>query len=166
MKIILIGFMATGKSSVAPILADKLGLDVIEMDDLIVEKAGGKSIVEIFETGGEVRFRKLEMAVSRDLQRRDNIVISTGGGVVMDKTKMSYLSDGGIVIKLSAPFGTLLRRIGPDIPRPLFEDEYAAKRLYELRKPLYNKYATIHIMTETKSIDAVAQEIVKQVQKL
>ncbi len=166
MKIVLIGFMATGKSSVAPVVAGRLGLDVIEMDDLIVEKSNAESIMEIFETDGEAAFRELERAVGKDLQHRDNVVISTGGGVVMDKTIMGYLADGGVLIELSAPFETLIKRISPDIPRPLFADVEQAKALYKLRRPLYSKYAAIHISTDDKSIDDVAQEIVKQVQNL
>jgi shikimate kinase len=165
-KIVLIGFMATGKSSVAPILAGKLGLDVIEMDDLIVEKSGADSIVEIFEIGGEPAFRKLELEVSQDLQHRDNVVISTGGGVVMNTTTMNYLTADAVVVELYATLETLIKRISPKIPRPLFEDVEQAKALYELRQPLYSKYATIHVSTDDMSIDAIANEIVKQVQNL
>lgn len=166
MKIVLIGFMATGKSNVAPILAGMLNLNIVEMDDLIVGKSGGKSIAEIFETGGEAAFRKLEVDVSRDLQHADNVVISTGGGVVMNETVIGYLADNAEVVELYASFETLLQRIGRDIPRPLFEDEQAARQLYELRKPLYNKYAAIHVSTDGKSIDGVAEEIAGKVQRI
>jgi 3-phosphoshikimate 1-carboxyvinyltransferase len=166
MKIVLIGFMATGKSSVAPILAARLGLDVIEMDDLIVKKSGRESITEIFEIDGEAAFREFEKSVGKDLQHHDNVVISTGGGVVMDKTIIGYLADNAVVIELSAPFKTLLKRISPDIPRPLFADVTQAKALYKLRRPLYSKYATIDVATGDKSIDEVAEEIVKQVHDL
>ena len=84
MKIVLIGFMATGKSTVAPLVAAKLGLEVVEMDDLIVKQSGRQSIVEIFEDGGEAVFRKLEAAVGKSLEHRDNAVISTGGGVFLE----------------------------------------------------------------------------------
>lgn len=163
MKIVLIGFMATGKSVVAPVVASKLGLDVIEMDDLIVRKSDFESIAEIFEAGGEVAFRQLEKSVSNDLRRRDHAVISAGGGVVTDRTVMANLSDQAIVVGLFAPFTTLVKRISPDIPRPLFKDAHAAERLYELRKPLYNEYAAIRIETGTKSVNEIADEIVRQV---
>lgn len=166
MKIVLIGFMGSGKSSVAPIVASKLGLYIIEMDDLIVRKSGLESIEEIFKAGGESAFRKLEKEVSQDLQHEDNVVISTGGGVVMDETTMGYLTRNAAVVELSAPFETLLKRISPKIPRPLFEDVEHAQALYELRQPLYSKYATIHVSTDDMSIDEVAEEIVRQVQNI
>src|SRR5665811_1823753 len=104
MNIILIGFMGTGKSSVAPLLAGKLGLDVIEMDDLIIKKADGKNIEEIFAGGGEAAFRELELAVAKDLRDCDNAVISTGGGVVMNKSIMEYLANNSLIVELSASF--------------------------------------------------------------
>jgi shikimate kinase len=166
MKIVLIGFMATGKSTVAPLVAAKLGLEVVEMDDLTIKKSGRHSITEIFENDGEAAFRDLETAVAKDLQHRDNAVISTGGGVVMNQAIIDYLATDALVVELAAPFNTILERIGPDIPRPLFEDAAKAKALYERREPLYSKYATIHISTDDKSIDQVVAEIVKQVQNL
>jgi len=165
MKIILIGFMGTGKSIVAPLLATKLGLRVIEMDDLIVKKSGGKSIKEIFEEGGEVTFRELEIAVGKDLQDEANAVISTGGGVVMNRLILDYLANDAVVVELSASFDTILKRISPAIPRPLFKDKGQAKALYELRKPLYGKYATVHVTTDDKSIEQVVDEIILKLRK-
>jgi shikimate kinase len=165
MKLVLIGFMATGKSTIAPVLADKLGLEVIEMDDLIVQKAGGKSIVQIFADGGEAAFRQLEASVGKDLQNRDNVVISTGGGVVMNQGLMAHLTAGATVIELSAPFDSLLQRISPHMPRPLFENADQAKALYELRKPLYSKYATVQVSTDNRQAEAVVQAIIDKVPK-
>lgn len=164
MKIVLIGFMATGKSTVAPVLAAQLGLEAVEMDDLIVQKAGGRSIADIFATGGEAAFRELETAISQDLEQRDNAVISTGGGVVMNQATMDHLAAGATVVELSAPFDTILSRIGSAIPRPLFKDAAEAKALYERREPLYSKYAAVHVATDNKSIDEVVAAIVAKVQ--
>ena len=166
MKVVLIGFMGSGKSSVAPRLAKKLGLAVVEMDDLVVKKAGGMSIERIFEAGGEAAFRELEIAVAKDLKGADGVVVSTGGGAVMNRLILDYLKDGAVVVELLAPFNTLIERISPKMPRPLFRDVPAAKRLYELRKPLYNEYATIHVSTANKSIDEVAQEVADKVKSL
>jgi shikimate kinase len=165
MKIILIGFMGTGKTSVAPILASKLGLESIEMDDLIIRKASGKSVGEIFEAGGETYFRELEAAVGADLRNYNNAIISTGGGVVMDQTTMDSLASNGIVIGLSGSFDTIRQRIGRNMPRPLFQNLDQAKALYELREPLYSKYAAIRVSTDNKSPEEVADEIINKVQK-
>jgi shikimate kinase len=164
MKIVLIGFMGSGKSSVAPILAAKLGLEAIEMDDLISAKAGGQTIEQIFEIGGETAFRQLEASVAKDHETSDNVVISSGGGVVMSQPTMDYLSIDAVVVELSASLDTILKRISPNIPRPLFKDINQAKELYKLRQPLYSKYATIHVATDNKSVEDVAEEVAKQVQ--
>jgi shikimate kinase len=164
MKIVLIGFMATGKSTIAPVLADKLGLDVVEMDDLIIQKSGLPSISDIFENRGESTFRELEAAVGHDLRDRDDVVISTGGGVVMNQALMDNLTADAEVIELTAPFDTILNRISPNLPRPLFQDTVEAKALYELRQPLYSKYATHHVSTVDQSVEQVVQTIIDKVQ--
>src|SRR5665213_218339 len=110
MKIVLIGFMGSGKTTAAPLLAEKLGLEVVEMDDMIVQKAGGKSIVDIFQAGGETAFRDLEMAVAGDLRDRNNVVISCGGGVVMSQATMDSLAQNATVVELSTAFETVLKR--------------------------------------------------------
>lgn len=164
MRIVLIGFMGTGKSTVAPLLAQKLGLRPIEMDDLIVEKAGGQNIKTIFREDGEKAFRELETSVAKDLQSEDSVVISTGGGVVMNKINLEYLTRGAVIVELAASFDTLLQRITPDIPRPLFEDAAHAKALYELRSPLYEATASIRVKTDDRSIDEVVEEIASKLQ--
>lgn len=164
MKIVLIGFMATGKSTVAPILAAKLGLEVVEMDDLIIQKSGLPSISDIFENESEATFRKLEAAVGQELRDRDNVVISTGGGVVMNQALMADLTANAEVIELLAPFDTILQRISPNLPRPLFQDTVEAKALYELRQPLYSKYATRRFSTVNQSVEEVVQAIIDKVQ--
>jgi shikimate kinase len=166
MKVVLIGFMGTGKTTVAPILAEKLGLETVEMDELIVAKAGGRSIQEIFKTGGETEFRELEAAVSQDLGDRDNLVISTGGGVVTNKITMNYLIRGAVIVELNASFDTVLKRIDPKLPRPLFRDQAEAKELYEQRKPLYSSYAAIQVITDGKSVNEVVEDTISQINKV
>ncbi|HEY5442849.1 MAG TPA: shikimate kinase [Candidatus Saccharimonadales bacterium] len=163
MRIVLIGFMASGKSSVAPLLASALGLEVVEMDALIVAKAG-KSIKDIFEAGGEPAFRKLEAAVAAELQNRDNVVISTGGGVVARSETMKYLTDKGVVVELSCSFDALMERIRPTLPRPLFKDEAQAKATYAKRQSLYHKYASVHVNTDGKSVDEIVEAVFRKIQ--
>lgn len=162
MKIILIGFMGTGKTTVAPILAKKLGLNTIEMDDLIVKKAG-KSIEQIFKEDGEKTFRELEAQTAMELKDVDNAIISTGGGVITNKNILENLKDNSIIIELFASFDTILKRISPKIPRPLFEDKEEAKELYDYRLPLYKSFASINIATDNKTIDQVVDEIIGKI---
>ena len=166
MKLVLIGFMGTGKSSVALLLAKKLGLEAVEMDDLIIKQAGGKSIRDIFAADGEAAFRELEAAVGNELRDCEQVVISTGGGVVINEDLMDSLSDGALVINLDASFETALQRAGQDGKRPLLASIDQARTLYESRKPFYSKHATLCITTDGKSVGEVAEEIVKQVHNL
>lgn len=164
MNIILIGFMGTGKSSVAPLVADKLNMEYIEMDKLI-EKKAGKRIGKIFSDGGEIAFREFEVAVARDLRNINNAVVSCGGGVVMNKIIIDYLKLNGIVVGMFADFGTIVERVEKDLPRPLFKDVGKAEELYFLRKPMYEFYADRKVSTDNKSVEEVAEEIVKIIEE-
>lgn len=160
MNIILIGFMGTGKSSVAPILARKLKMEYIEMDKL-VEKKAGKSIEKIFRDEGESVFRGYEVAVASDLRNINNSVVSCGGGVVMNKIIINDLKQNGIVVGMFADFETIFKRVESDLPRPLFKDRKIAEKLYNFRKPLYELYSDRKVSTDNKSVEEVAEEIVK-----
>ena len=160
MNIVLIGFMGTGKSSVAPLVADKLNMEYIEMDKLI-EKKAGKSIEKIFSDDGEIAFREFEVAVARDLRNINNAVVSCGGGVVMNKIIIDYLKINGVVVGMFADFETIFKRVAGDMPRPLFKDRKVAEKLYNFRKPLYELYADKRVNTDDKSVEEVAGEIVE-----
>ncbi len=158
-KIVLIGFMGAGKSHVAALLAQKMGLDCVETDDLIVTRTGKSSIRDIFDAEGETGFRELELAVARDLRTRQSAVISTGGGIVMNKLAIDYIGEGGTLIFLDATLETLLGRLGNDSNRPLLQEAERTAALFRLREPLYRYYASIHIVTDGKTPAAVAEEI-------
>lgn len=159
MKLVLIGFMGSGKSCVAHALSKELHIPVIEMDKEI-EKKAGKSIKEIFAHNGETAFRHMEIALAQDLRAKEHVIISTGGGVVMNKIIIDYLKEhDGKIIFLDASFDEISRRIGNDTSRPLFQDKRLAQDLYEFRLPLYTNYADVIITTNGKSIPQVVQEI-------
>lgn len=158
-KIVLIGFMGAGKSHLAALLAKKTGLDCVETDDLIVTRSGQSSIRAIFDTEGETGFRELELVVARDLRHKQSAVISTGGGIVMNKLAIDYIGEGGTLIFLDATLKTLLGRLGNDSNRPLLQEAERTAALYCLREPLYRHYASIHIVTDGKTPAAVVDEI-------
>jgi len=160
MKIILIGFMGAGKTTIARMLAQKLSFENIDMDTLIIQKSGRTSDKEIFEKDGEIAFREMEIAVAKELQNKNNAIISTGGGVVMNKIIVDYLKQDGIVIYLKNTFETAKKRIGKN-PPPLFQDETMAKKLYEVRLPLYHYYANVVIETDDKNPQDIVEEIIK-----
>ena len=134
MKISLIGFMGSGKTSVAKVLARKLNLKNIEMDDLVLKKSKRQSIPEIFSKDGEAHFREIEIEVARDLRTEKDKIISTGGGVIMNKITIDYLKENGKIIFLKTSFKTILDRLINDVSRPLFKDKSKARKLFLFRE--------------------------------
>ena len=160
MKIILVGFMGSGKTTVANILAKKLNLEVIEMDQLILTKSGRNSISKIFSLDGERHFRNLETIAVKEISELNNAIISTGGGIVMKKRNLEHLKNGTIFF-LKTSFEILEKRLRKDDTRPLFKDKIKAKKLFNLRKNIYEKWADQTILTDKKSIDEVVNNLLK-----
>ncbi len=160
MKIILIGFMGSGKSIIAERLSDMLDIKNIEMDDLVLAKSDRKSINEIFEEDGEECFRKLEAQIAAELSNREDAIVATGGGVGINKELLNVL--GGVSIYLETDFKEIEKRLKNDKDKPLFRDIEKTKKLYKERKPLYEKNADHIISTDGKNIDDIVQEIIKK----
>lgn len=166
MKIILIGFMGSGKTSVAEGLAKKLDLKSIDMDELILKSSGFKSINEIFEKKGEKSFRAMELVVARKLTDADNVVISTGGGVVMSKQTMDPLSKNSVVIYLKLRFDNASKRVSQKkIRPPLFQDNNDAEKLFNKREHAYTSYADMIIDTDDIGINEVLENIIVKLKK-
>ncbi len=168
MKISLIGFMGSGKSTVGRLIAGKLNIKLIEMDELLLELSGFDSINEIFEKHGETRFRELEIDTAKTLAKQEDCVISTGGGVVMNKIIIDYLkksNDKAIVVFLNTKFETLSERLEGDTSRPLFQNTQKAKNLYDFRLPLYEEYADAEVTTDNKPPEKIAAEIIDLITK-
>lgn len=160
MKLILIGFMGSGKSSVAKTLSQLLTLPCIEMDELVFQKTNTQNMNEVFAKGGELLLREMEVIIAKEYALSDNNVISTGGGVVMNKLVLDYLKIGnGKIFFLNTPFQTIKERLAHDFSRPLFKNEGEAESLYHMRQPLYLKYADHIIESEKKSVEEIAEEI-------
>jgi len=160
MKIILIGFMGAGKTKISKLLGEKLLLPVIETDDLVLQQIGRKSIADIFSIDGEIRFRELEMDICKGLRNQNNIIISCGGGVIMNRLNIDYMKEhGGIVIYLKTSWEVILERCGDSPKRPLLKDKIKAKQLYELRQPLYQCYADLTIDRQQQTVDETVQQI-------
>lgn len=140
-NIVLIGFMGTGKTTIAIQLADKLGMRYVSIDDLI-EKREKRTINEIFTEEGEDYFRDIESQVVREVSGQDGLVIDTGGGVVIREENLVNLKAAGIVICLTADEGTVMERTKKYKHRPLLNVEdpkLKIRMLLAKRAPLYAK---------------------------
>ena len=163
MRIILIGFMGVGKTTIGKIIAKKLKLNFVDMDNYI-EKREGKSISKIFEEYGEQHFRELESESLKDLIKSDNIVISTGGGIVTTKENSDILKKEKIVIFLDANTQTILNNLSKEIDkRPLLSNsnnvEYTISNLLNERYEKYNSICDIKIDINEKNIEEVVSQI-------
>lgn len=163
-NIVLTGFMGTGKTEVGKILSQKLGLALIDADAEI-EKEQQTTITEIFQSQGETAFRDMESSMIKRLSTLNNIVLSTGGGVVLRQENIDALRKNGIIICLSASPETILRRTRKNNNRPLLQTGnplQKIKELYAFRKPYYER-ADIIIDTDNLVPLQVAEEIIKAI---
>ena len=161
MMITLTGFMGSGKTTVGKVLADFLGCPFMDLDDLVVKKAG-KSIPDIFAQDGEPAFRLLEAQVLRKTVEKyaeSTAVLALGGGAVLAPASATLLREKTVCIYLRATLDTLLARLaGETAGRPL-ADASLADRLAS-REPIYEETAHVIIDTDGLSPDEVADEII------
>jgi Shikimate kinase len=160
MMITLTGFMGSGKTTVGKVLADFLGCPFMDLDDLIVKKAG-KSIPEIFAQDGEPAFRQLEARLLRQTVEKyteNTVVLALGGGAVTAPASASLLREKTVCIYLRATLETLLARLeGETAGRPL-ADASLADRL-AAREPLYEETAHVIIDTDGLTPEEVAARL-------
>ncbi len=139
MNIVLTGFMASGKTQISKRLAKLTGFKLIDTDAMIVEETK-MTINDIFEEYGEARFREIEHGVICRVSELDNTVISTGGGVVLNKANITALRKNGIIINLAPSFEVISERLNSvRSTRPLLKDsdiDSIKKRFYD-RLPYY-----------------------------
>ncbi len=167
-NIALIGFMGSGKSTVGKVLAKKLGRKFIELDSRIEQNAG-KTIPQIFQQDGEIAFREKEIQTVKEIASGKDIVISCGGGVVLNKINIDRLREHGVVVYLTASPAAISKRTSRDrLVRPLLNVEDPVARIKELlkfRKPFYERSADMTINTSRLSIEAVVDELIRQLKK-
>ena len=159
-RIFLIGPMGSGKTTVGRRLASMLGKTFCDTDNEVEAKTG-VNIAYIFDVEGEEGFRTRESAVLFEKAQLDNIIISTGGGIIELKANREVLKNG-YVIYLKTSLETQKERATPNENRPLLLNTNAEKQLTELmtkRKPLYEESADRVIITDGLTSKAVAKQI-------
>lgn len=163
-NLVLIGFMGTGKSSIARILSQKLGSPVISTDALI-EKREGKKIAEIFRQSGEPHFRFMEHKVVLEAASNQGSVIDCGGGVVLNPENMKALKKNGVLIHLRCAPKEILRRIKLQPNRPLLDVADPLAKINELLRQRQEHYAQADFTIDTTDgdLEKAAQIIITRV---
>jgi len=158
-KIILVGMMGSGKTTIGKLLSNKLGYSFVDLDKIIEENSGVK-INTIFEIEGEEGFRERELQVLSDCIEMDKVVISTGGGIVTnEKSRIHLIKHNALIIYLKANLQTLCNRLKNDNSRPMLNvdnKEQVIEKILEDRDPYYKDLADMDVDTsQMKSIDVV-----------
>ena len=172
MLLTLIGYRATGKTSLAKKLADRLGWDWIDAD-VDLQNRTGKTISQIFETEGESAFRQYEAEVIADICRRDRLVLASGGGAPLREENAKAMSQAGPIVWLKAPAETIWQRIQGDKTtaksRPNLTDKGGLAEIVEVlaaREPIYRELAGMAVDTEDRSLDELADHILAELNRL
>ena len=160
-RIALVGYRGTGKSTVARLLAQKLGLELVELDRLIDERAGER-IPEIVSRFGWEKFRSLETELLAEVVQKDNVVFDLGGGVVEREENRELIKKHCLVIWLKASPEMIVKRIKDQMHRPSltgksFTDE--VPEVLKRREPLYRSVAQLELDTESRTPEELAEQI-------
>ena len=168
MNIVLVGYRCSGKSSVGMALANKLNFEFVDTDSL-VERQAGMSIQEIVTRLGWPRFRAMEQEIVTKVSGQENLIIATGGGVVLKEQNMERLRKNGFIVWLKASPNIIKERMayheaaGKKRP-PLLADNSVdeIEQVLKEREPLYEMAADLVLDTTTSHIDQVCEAIEKE----
>ena len=170
-SVALIGLRGCGKTTVGRELADLLGGDFIDTDEVVVEQAG-KSIAAIFEEEGEVGFRQREREVIETIAKNPPTVISVGGGAILDSRNVEALKRVSTLAWLTAPAEVLWQRISADeataTSRPPLTDRPGLKEVEELlarRAPSYKGAAHFVMDTAKRTVQEVARDLATRIER-
>jgi shikimate kinase len=160
-KIYLVGFMAAGKTTVARVLADRLGWRAEDIDELI-EARERRTVAEIFAKSGEPYFRGIERDILRLLLPLRHVVVATGGGTFMDPDNRAAINLDGLSVWLDVPLEEVVARLPADGRRPLAADRVQLERLFALRQIAYAN-AQLRVDARGAHPEAIAERIIEAV---
>ncbi len=161
-NLVLFGFMGTGKTLISRKMKKILRLKLIDMDTLIEEREH-RSINDIFKEDGEAYFREQERIVTEELAGKQGLIVSTGGGVVLNEENIVNFKRNGVCICLHAQPETIYERVKHHSHRPLLKTPDPLKTITDLldkREPYYAK-VPYHIRTDNKTPDQICTEIME-----
>src|SRR5580658_4115643 len=161
-RIVLTGFMGSGKSTVGPLVAARLGWRFVDADN-VIEAETGMKIAEIFARQGEAFFRDLEHATIKRLATMDGLVLALGGGAIerAETRELLITGNGTLQVHLEVALETTLTRCaGTDDERPVLADRANLEIRYARRLPLYRE-AHVSVAADALTPEAVADEVVR-----
>lgn len=161
-RIVLTGFIGSGKSTVGPLVAARLGWGFVDVDNVIEAEAGSK-IAEIFAHHGETAFRDLEHATIKRLAATDNLVLALGGGAIerAETRELLLTGEGTLLVHLEVALETTLARCGgTEHERPVLADRANLESRYARRLPLY-RAAHVTVAVDALTPDEVAEAVVR-----
>lgn len=161
-RLLLVGMMGAGKTTVGRLVAARLGWDYFDSDEE-VERATGRTVPEILSADGEAAFRKAESAALADaVATSPPAVVSVAGGAVLDAANRALLERSGTVVWLRADPSTLAERVGDGTGRPLLGDDprEAIVRLDRVRRPLYAEVADVVVDVDGVEPAVVADRVI------
>lgn len=172
MRVYLTGFMASGKSTVGPKAAARLGQPFLDLDRLITAH-DGRSIPAIFAEDGEEHFRTLETEMLHQTAETDDLVVALGGGALVDDANRAFAREHGLVVYLQVPVDTILERVADDATeRPLLQDDAGhplpqdeqrtrIEEMLDARRPSYE--AAHHTVEAAPPVETVVADVVEVV---
>jgi shikimate kinase len=160
LNVYLIGMMGSGKSTTGRLLAQALGYQLFDTDQ-VIEQAAGQMISEIFADAGEAEFRKIETQVLSQLSAYTRLVVATGGGIILERRNWSYLQQG-LVVWLEADVPLLLERLTLDTSRPLLQTADPLGKIEALLRQRQSLYAQADLRVYVRD-KATPEEVVNAI---
>jgi len=164
-RVVLVGPMGAGKSTIGRMLAKEIGYRFLDSDRIIEDRCGA-NIPWIFDVEGEDGFRQRETAMLRELAEEESTVLATGGGAVMRPENHELLKKASVVVYLRTSIEQQVERTRKDRNRPLLQNddpEAVLRKLFAIRDPIYTELADIVMHTDRKSPRLVVRQLVNRV---
>jgi 3-dehydroquinate synthase len=165
-RITLTGFSGTGKSTVARLVAERLGWEPVDEDQVIIQREG-RSIAQIFDEDGEASFRDLEASLFQEFAGLSNIVVAGGGGAMLLESARRSIVEAGLVVCLEATAETITKRLSQSGDRPLLAAEEPIVRVRRLKdqRAALNALCDFRVSTDALTAVEVADEVVHLFQR-
>ncbi len=167
-NVYFIGFMGVGKSTISFRVSRMLKKIIIDTDKEI-EKRLGKPVHEIFTEMGEAYFREEETKLLTELSKKQDIIVSCGGGMVLKEENRCLMKESGTVVLLTATINTIYRRVALNDRRPLLKGKKTKahlKAMYSKREPIYKSAADIEVNISRKTVSMISEEVINKVKEM